>query len=73
MQRLSLASLAFFRGSIDELYSSIEWGMEINKDVKQNEAEAFDRETMEGEKGKKMRCKAKKWKKKAEETTDVGG
>ncbi|KAK3031634.1 hypothetical protein RJ639_037382 [Escallonia herrerae] len=36
-------------------YSCIECGMKNNKDVKQDEVEVFDKETMDGEKGKNMR------------------
>ncbi|XP_058179557.1 linamarin synthase 2-like [Rhododendron vialii] len=56
-------------------YACTHWGMgvEVNYDVKRDEVEALVREMMEGEGGKKMRSKAKEWKKKAEEAVDVGG
>ncbi|CAK9179139.1 unnamed protein product [Ilex paraguariensis] len=56
-------------------YSCVEWeiGMEINNDVKREEVEELVREMMKGEKGKKMRSKAKEWKNKAEGATYVGG
>ncbi|XP_058179556.1 linamarin synthase 2-like [Rhododendron vialii] len=56
-------------------YACTTWGMgvEVNNDVKRDEVEALVREMMEGEGGKKMRSKAKEWKKKAEEAVDVGG
>lgn len=47
--------------------------MEIGHDVKREEVANLVREMMEGEKGKKMRLKAKEWKKVAEDATDVGG
>ncbi|KAM7517699.1 hypothetical protein LguiB_016661 [Lonicera macranthoides] len=56
-------------------YLCKEWGMglEINEDVKRNEVEALVRELMGEGKGKKMRMKAKEWKTKAIEATDIGG
>lgn len=56
-------------------YACIHWGigMEIDHDVKHGEVEALVREMMEGNEGKEMRRRAKEWKKKAEEATDVGG
>ncbi|KAG5534253.1 hypothetical protein RHGRI_022392 [Rhododendron griersonianum] len=56
-------------------YACTHWGtgVEVNYDVKRGEVEALVREMMEGEGGKKMRSKAKEWKKKAEEAVDVGG
>ncbi|PIM99761.1 UDP-glucuronosyl and UDP-glucosyl transferase [Handroanthus impetiginosus] len=56
-------------------YSCTKWGigMEINHDVKRDEVAELVKEMMEGEKGKKMRVKAREWKKIAEEATDVGG
>ncbi|KAG5565246.1 hypothetical protein RHGRI_001219 [Rhododendron griersonianum] len=46
---------------------------DVDHDVKSEEVEALVRDMMEGEKGKKMRSRAKEWKKKAEEATNVGG
>ncbi|CAK9187104.1 unnamed protein product, partial [Ilex paraguariensis] len=56
-------------------YSCTEWGigMEINHDVNREEVEELVRQMMEGEKGQKMRVKARDWKKKAEEATTIGG
>ncbi|XP_050110723.1 7-deoxyloganetin glucosyltransferase-like isoform X2 [Malus sylvestris] len=56
-------------------YSCTTWeiGMEVSPDVKRNEIEALVKEMMEGEGGIKTREKAKEWKKKAVEATDVGG
>ncbi|TQE11253.1 hypothetical protein C1H46_003259 [Malus baccata] len=56
-------------------YSCTTWeiGMEVSPDVKRHEIEALVKEMLEGEKGIKMREKAKEWKKKADEATDVGG
>ncbi|ONI17968.1 hypothetical protein PRUPE_3G188700 [Prunus persica] len=47
--------------------------MEIGNDVKRDEVEMLVRELMEGEKGKKMKKKAKEWKKLAENATDPHG
>ncbi|XP_048427206.1 linamarin synthase 2-like isoform X3 [Pyrus x bretschneideri] len=56
-------------------YSCTTWeiGMEVSPDVKRNEIEALVKEMLEGEGGMKMREKAKEWKKKAVEATNVGG
>ncbi|KAM7517476.1 hypothetical protein LguiB_016438 [Lonicera macranthoides] len=56
-------------------YLCKEWGMglEINKDVKRSEVEALVREMMGEGKGREMRMKAKEWKRKAIEATDIGG
>ncbi|KAH0689332.1 hypothetical protein KY289_016690 [Solanum tuberosum] len=56
-------------------YSCEKWGigMEVNHDVKREEVAKLVSEMMEGEKGKEMRSKAREWKMKAEEATDVGG
>ncbi|KAL3635318.1 hypothetical protein CASFOL_019865 [Castilleja foliolosa] len=56
-------------------FSCVEWGMgmEIGNDVKRDEVEVLVREMMDGEKGKKMKEKALKWKGKAEEAAKVGG
>ncbi|CAA3029846.1 7-deoxyloganetin glucosyltransferase-like [Olea europaea subsp. europaea] len=56
-------------------YSCSKWGigMEIDYDVKRDEVAQLVREMMGGEKGEKMRIKAKEWKKIAQEATDVGG
>ncbi|KAI3775794.1 hypothetical protein L1987_45548 [Smallanthus sonchifolius] len=56
-------------------FACTEWGigMEINHDVKRNEVEVLVREMMQGEKGKEMRRKAKEWKIKAKEATEIGG
>ncbi|KAL2498837.1 UDP-glycosyltransferase 85A2 [Abeliophyllum distichum] len=56
-------------------YSCMKWeiGMEIDHDVKRDNVAQLVREMMGGEKGKKMRMKAKEWKKIAQEATDVGG
>ncbi|XP_061991196.1 linamarin synthase 2-like [Rosa rugosa] len=48
-------------------------GMEVNNDVKRDEIEVLVKEMLEGEKGMKMRQKAKEWKKKAIAATDIGG
>ncbi|PRQ48629.1 putative 7-deoxyloganetin glucosyltransferase [Rosa chinensis] len=48
-------------------------GMEVNNDVKRDEIKALVKEMLEGEKGMKMRQKAKEWKKKASEATAIGG
>jgi UDP:flavonoid glycosyltransferase YjiC (YdhE family) len=50
-----------------------ETGVEVNHDVKRDEIEALVKEMMEGDKGKTMRQKAKEWKKKAMEATDIEG
>lgn len=49
-----------------------EWevGMEIGGDVKREEVDAVVRELMDGEKGKKMREKAEKWRLLAEKATE---
>ncbi|CDP13142.1 unnamed protein product [Coffea canephora] len=56
-------------------YSCKKWGigMEINHDVKRNEVAELVRKMIIGEEGGEMRFKAKEWKKKAEEATEVGG
>ncbi|XP_068316653.1 linamarin synthase 2-like [Pyrus communis] len=56
-------------------YSCTTWeiGMEVSPDVKRHEIEALVKEMLEGEGGMKMREKAKEWKKKAVEATDIGG
>ncbi|XP_004289310.1 PREDICTED: UDP-glycosyltransferase 85A2-like [Fragaria vesca subsp. vesca] len=56
-------------------FACSEWGigMEVNNDVKRHEIEELVKEMLEGEKGRKMRQKAKEWKKKAMEATDIGG
>ncbi|GFS37739.1 UDP-glucosyl transferase 85A3 [Actinidia rufa] len=56
-------------------YACTDWGIgvEVGYDVKREEVEGLVREMMEGEKGKKMKMKAREWKEKAEEATDVGG
>ncbi|KAF8104915.1 hypothetical protein N665_0165s0004 [Sinapis alba] len=53
-------------------YCCDEWevGMEIGGDVKREEVEAVVSELMDGEKGKKMRDKAEKWQRLAEEATE---
>lgn len=48
-------------------------GIEVNEDVKHGEIEDLVNEMIQGDKGKQMRRKALEWKKKAEETTAVGG
>jgi UDP:flavonoid glycosyltransferase YjiC (YdhE family) len=50
-----------------------ETGVEVNHDVKRDEIEALVKEMMEGDKGKTTRQKAKEWKKKAMEATDIEG
>ena len=47
--------------------------MEINHDVKRDEVAELIRKMIVGEEGEKMRFKAKEWKKKADEATEVGG
>lgn len=56
-------------------YSCEKWGigMEIDHDVKRDDVANLVKEMMEGEKGKKLRLKAKEWKKLAEDATNVGG
>lgn len=56
-------------------YLCTEWGMgmEINQDVKREEVEELVKEILVGEKGKEKRRKAKEWKSKAKEATDIGG
>ncbi|KAM2728935.1 hypothetical protein EV1_000381 [Malus domestica] len=56
-------------------YSCTTWeiGMEVSPDVRRDEIEALVKEMLEGKGGMKMREKAKEWKKKAVEATDVGG
>ena len=56
-------------------YSCEKWGigMEINHDVKRDEVAELIRKMIVGEEGEKMRFKAKEWKKKADEATEVGG
>ncbi|XP_021802879.1 UDP-glycosyltransferase 85A8-like [Prunus avium] len=56
-------------------YACTDWeiGMEVSPDVKRDEIEALVKEMLEGEKGMKMKQKAKEWKKKAVEATDIGG
>ncbi|BBH02140.1 UDP-glucosyl transferase 85A3, partial [Prunus dulcis] len=56
-------------------YTCNEWssGMQIDNDVKRDGVEMLVRELMEGEKGKKMKKKAKEWKKLAETATDPHG
>ncbi|XP_010459992.1 PREDICTED: UDP-glycosyltransferase 85A5 [Camelina sativa] len=53
-------------------YCCHEWevGMEIGGDVRREEVEALVTELMDGEKGKKMREKAKGWQRLAEEATE---
>ncbi|MCL7031528.1 hypothetical protein MKW94_007025 [Papaver nudicaule] len=56
-------------------YSCVHWGigMEIDNNVKRDDVEELVRELMEGEKGKEMKVKAMEWKKKAQESTSLGG
>ncbi|ERN14708.1 hypothetical protein AMTR_s00038p00225730 [Amborella trichopoda] len=56
-------------------YVCKEWGvgMEVNNDVKREEVEALVRELMEGEKGKEMQLKAKKWKEISITVVQLGG
>ncbi|KAF2282745.1 hypothetical protein GH714_043399 [Hevea brasiliensis] len=56
-------------------YACTSWGigMEVNADVKRDEIVCLLKEMMDGDNGKQMRQKALKWKRKAEEATDVGG
>ncbi|EXB29476.1 UDP-glycosyltransferase 85A1 [Morus notabilis] len=56
-------------------YACVNWefGMEVNNDVKRDEVAGLVKEMIEGDKGMKMRAKALEWKKKAVESTDVGG
>ncbi|KAI5334107.1 hypothetical protein L3X38_024240 [Prunus dulcis] len=67
----SFLLLAPFR----ELVKLNEWGsgMEIHNNVKRDEVEMLVRELMEGEKGKKLKKKAKERKKLAENATDPHG
>jgi hypothetical protein len=50
-------------------YSCSEWGigMEIDNDVKKDDAEKLVRELMEGDKGEEIKRKVMEWKMKAEE------
>ncbi|ERN09324.1 hypothetical protein AMTR_s00427p00007990, partial [Amborella trichopoda] len=56
-------------------YVCKEWGigMEINNDVKREEVKALVRQLMEGEKGKEMQLKAKKWKEISKTVVQLGG
>lgn len=56
-------------------YMCTEWecGMEIDNDVKRDQVEKLVRELMDGEKGKKMKKKAMKWKEIAEKACGPGG
>ncbi|KAI5324655.1 hypothetical protein L3X38_033728 [Prunus dulcis] len=56
-------------------YACTNWGigMEVSPNVKRDEIEVLVKEILEGEKGMKMRQKAKELKKKAVEATDIGG
>jgi UDP:flavonoid glycosyltransferase YjiC (YdhE family) len=56
-------------------YACTTWGIgtEVNHNVKRDEIETLVKEVMEGDKGKAMKQKALEWKKKAMETTDIGG
>ncbi|ERN14713.1 hypothetical protein AMTR_s00038p00226720 [Amborella trichopoda] len=56
-------------------YVCKEWGigMEINNDVKREEVKTLVRELMEGEKGKEMQLKAKKWKEISKTVVQLGG
>ncbi|KAL4196255.1 hypothetical protein AMTRI_Chr04g245200 [Amborella trichopoda] len=56
-------------------YVCKEWGigMEINNDVKREDVGASVRELMDGEKGKKMQLKAKKWKESSQSALQFGG
>ncbi|CAL2248983.1 unnamed protein product [Prunus armeniaca] len=60
---------------MDCRYTCNEWGigMEISNDVKRDEVEKLVQESMEGEKGKKMKNKVMEWKKLAEEATGPHG
>ncbi|CAL8138733.1 unnamed protein product [Prunus armeniaca] len=51
----------------------METGMEIDNNVKKDKVEKLVRELMEGEKGEKMKNKAKEWKKLAGEATGSQG
>ncbi|KAL5076272.1 hypothetical protein RYX36_015256 [Vicia faba] len=48
-------------------------GMEINHDVKREEITTLVLEMLKGEKGKEIRRKSLEWKKKSEESTELGG
>ncbi|XP_006853224.2 7-deoxyloganetin glucosyltransferase [Amborella trichopoda] len=56
-------------------YVCKEWGigMEINNDVKREDVEALVREFMEGENGKEMQLRAKKWKESSKSALQIGG
>ncbi|ERN14692.1 hypothetical protein AMTR_s00038p00221110, partial [Amborella trichopoda] len=56
-------------------YVGKDWGigMEINNDVKREEVKALVRELMEGEKGREMQLKAKKWKEISKTVVQFGG
>ncbi|KAL4196252.1 hypothetical protein AMTRI_Chr04g245170 [Amborella trichopoda] len=56
-------------------YVCKEWGigMEINNDVKREDVEALVRELMEGENGKEMQLRAKKWKESSKSALQIGG
>ncbi|GFZ09969.1 UDP-glucosyl transferase 85A5 [Actinidia rufa] len=56
-------------------YICTEWevGVEIDNDVKRDEVEKLVRELMEGEKGKKLKNKARGWRKLAAEAASPGG
>lgn len=56
-------------------YACTTWGigMEVNNDVKRDQIATLVKEMMEGDEGRKLREKALEWKKKAVETTDIGG
>ena len=56
-------------------YACTTWeiGVEVNHDVKRDEIKALVKEMMEGDKGKATRQKAREWKKKAVEATDIEG
>lgn len=56
-------------------YVCTKWniGMELDSNVRRAEVEGLVREMMQGEKGKEMRSKARKWKEKAEEAVGRGG
>ncbi|XP_078182160.1 7-deoxyloganetin glucosyltransferase-like [Carex rostrata] len=56
-------------------FGCTEWGigMEINNNVKRIEVEVLIREIMEGEKGKRMKERAQKWKESAAMATQNGG
>ncbi|KAJ3695822.1 hypothetical protein LUZ60_001199 [Juncus effusus] len=56
-------------------YVCAKWGigLEIDADVRRDDVERLVRETMEREKGKDMRVKAKMWNERAEEAIEQGG